>query len=377
MQARPAPVRPLAAALRASPAPPLARALVPALLGLALAGAWRLGPAAGFADDAARDLEAARRWEGRVQEAIAAVRSCVVTILVEVTDEQGGVSASGGSGVHLGEGWVLTCDHVTEGRDVVTVGLVDGRAVPGRIRGRDVTADVALLRLELPQGRRGAPPPAAALGDADALQPGDPVLALGNPFGLAREDHQPATTLGIVSAVGRFQGGRKLYADALQIDAAVNPGNSGGPLFDLDGRLVGLNGRISIRAGARHNVGVGFAIPIHVVTRILDDLKAGRPVARGFLGVRFFTTPEDRMGDGALAPGVRVREVVAGSPAAAAGLLPGDRIVAVDGQPVDHPVRLQNRLAILPAGETARLTVARGDRELTLTVTLAPRPEGP
>src|SRR5690606_24940890 len=99
---------------------------------------------------------------------------------------------------------------------------------------------------------------AVRLGDSEAVRPGELVLAMGNPFGLAGDDHDPSATLGVISAVHRFQGGEKVYGDALQVDAAVNPGNSGGPLFDMDGRVVGITGRISVRGGVRHNVGVGF-----------------------------------------------------------------------------------------------------------------------
>ncbi len=333
------------------------------VLALALASLLVATPAgrAREAADAAADLAAARAFEARVQAVIASVRSAVVTI--GVTDPDGPGLRSGGSGVVIDpEGWVLTCDHVTEGRERVQVGLADGRTLTGEVVGRDVAGDVALLKVE------GRDLVAARLGDSEALAVGDPVLALGNPFGLAKDDHEPAAALGIVSGLHRYQGGTKVYADAIQFDAAVNPGNSGGPLVDVaTGRVIGLNGRISIRGLARHNVGVGFAIPAHQIAPILDSLREGRDVARGYLGIRF-----SRLGDGA--PGARVEEVVPGGPAAAAGLQVGDRILGVRGRAIVHPVRLQNYLTVLPAGERVRLELLRDGRKLALEVTLGERP---
>lgn len=319
-------------------------------------------------EEAARDLARARQVERRLQALIERVRPAVVTISVEDDDAEGGPVRSGGSGVIVeadAEGaWALTNDHVTAGHDQVRVGLPDGRVFPGRVTGRDTTGDIALVRVLAPDL------PAARLGDSEAARAGQPVVAMGNPFGLAGDDHEPAATLGVISAVSRFQGGEKVYGDALQVDAAVNPGNSGGPLFDLDGRVIGITGRISVRGGVRHNVGVGFAVPTHQVTIILDALKSGQEVHRGWLGVRFLSTTDGT-------PGALVREVVAGSPADLGGLRAGDRIVGVQGRPVDHPVRLQNRLSILPAGTEVGLRLVRQGRDLEVKVRLGPRPEAP
>ncbi|MCO5170133.1 MAG: trypsin-like peptidase domain-containing protein [Planctomycetes bacterium] len=319
-------------------------------------------------EEAARDLARARQVERRVQALIERVAPAVVTVGVEDDEAEGGPLRSGGSGVVIeaddAGGWVLTNDHVTAGHDQVRVGLPDGRLLTGRVTGRDTTGDIALVRVV------AAALPAARLGDSEAVRPGQPVVAMGNPFGLAGDDHEPAATLGVVSAVNRYQGGEKVYGDALQVDAAVNPGNSGGPLFDLDGRVIGITGRISVRGGVRHNVGVGFAIPAHQIAIILDALKAGQAIHRGWLGVRFLSTTDG-------APGALVREVVPGSPADVGGLRAGDRIVGVQDKAVDHPVRLQNHLSILPAGTEVGLRLVRQGREVEVKVRLGPRPEAP
>lgn len=317
------------------------------------------------------ELTRARAYQGRVEGVIARVRSAVVTVGVPEGGERrlgrprGQVVRSGGSGVIIAGGYVLTCEHVTEGRDEVLVGLADGRTLEGRVVGRDRMGDVALIKLagDLRTVRH------VELGDSRALRAGDVVIALGNPFGLARDDHEAAATLGIVSALHRYQGGARIYGDALQIDAAVNPGNSGGPLIDMAGKLVGLNGRISLRGVAHHNVGVGFAVPIHQIQLVLAALKAGRDVQRGYLGVRF-----PRKGDGAA--GVEILAVVRGSPAERAGLQVGERITRVNGLEVTNQVRLKNYLVVLPAGTRVRLELTRQGRKRVVPVTLTARKRG-
>jgi S1-C subfamily serine protease len=317
---------------------------------------------------APQDLEQARAYQARVRAVIAAVRSSVVTISVPGEERvgkgksRGRLMRSGGSGVVVStEGWVLTCDHVVDETDEVLVGLADGRTLEGRVVGRDPTGDVALIRVAAAKGLV-----AAQLGSSERLRRGDVVLALGNPFGLAADDHLPAATLGIVSGLHRAKGGRKVYGDAIQIDAPVNPGNSGGPLFDLSGRLVGINGRISIRGLTRHNVGVGFAIPIHQIAPILDDLKAGRTLTRGWLGLTFRTTSDGRAG-------AVVDRVNPSGPAAKAGLRTGDRVLRVGGHAIDHPVRLKNAVSLLPAGARVILSVEREGKARQVEVTLGRR----
>ncbi|MGE0706885.1 MAG: S1C family serine protease [Planctomycetota bacterium] len=321
----------------------------------------------GRAGDQGADLALARAWERHVQVVIAQVRSSAVTISVPGVERREGRASgrlvrSGGSGVVISaEGWVLTCDHVTDEAEEVLVGLADGRTLEGRVVGRDPVGDVSLIRVPKRPGLV-----AARLGDSCALRRGDPVLALGNPFGLAADDHLPAATLGIVSGLHRAKGGRKIYGDAIQLDAPVNPGNSGGPLFDLEGRLVGLNGRISVRGIQRSNVGVGFAVPIHQVIPILPDLQAGRTVSRGWLGLTYVLGSDGK-------PGAVIDQVDPTGPAAAAGLRPGDRILRAGGQAIEHPVRLKNAISLLPAGAEVSLLIERGGKRREVRVTLVPR----
>ena len=325
----------------------------------------------GQAEGPADELSRARDYEARLQAVIAKVSSSVVTIALPgeeraIPGAQARLIKSGGSGVVIGaEGYVLTCDHVVDEGEEVLVGLADGRTLTGVVLGRDAIGDVALIKVET-----RTPLTAAVLGDSRALRAGDPVLALGNPFGLARDDHAPAVSLGIVSALHRSQGGEKIYGDAIQVDAAVNPGNSGGPLFDLEGRLVGINGRISIRSGQRYNVGVGFSIPIHQVIAVLPDLRAGKDVRRGWLGLRFQTASHP---DG----GAVVDSLTPGGPAAQAGLRVGDRIVSVDGEEIEQPLRFKNAISLLPEGATIQLVVVRGAERLELRATLSARPQAP
>lgn len=313
-----------------------------------------------------RALTEVRRFEAHLEDLIARLSSSVVTVGALVDDEEGLPVKSGGSGVVIDPaGFVLTNDHVTEGQDEAEVGFADGRVVTGRVVARDRQGDLALLQVD------ATGLVAAEFGDSTSLVRGQRVLALGNPFGLAGDTQRPAASLGIVSATQRFVGGSKVYGEAIQIDAPVNPGNSGGPLFDLEGRLIGINGRISVRGAARHNVGVGFAIPLHQILLVLDDLRAGRDVERGYLGVRFLTEKQGR--------GVVVRDVLPRTPASEAGLRSGDRILAVEGaglgrRTISHPVRLQNALTILPAGSEVRLVLERDGQQLEVPVVLGRRP---
>lgn len=255
-------------------------------------------------------------------------------------------------------GYVVTADHVIAGAEMVTVILDDGERLEAGIVGRDPRTDLALLKVEA-----GAPLPALRFAAAGTARVGDGVVAVGNPFGLGK-----TATFGIVSARGRGTGP---YDDHLQIDAPINRGNSGGPSFNLQGEVIGVNTAIVSPTGG--NVGIGFAVPAATVRAVIDDLKEHGRVMRGWLGVHIQEVTAD-IADGlglARAEGAIVTRVQPESPAAAAGLEPGDVIVAVDREAVEGPRALARAITAIDAGESARLTLWRDGRSLDLTATIA------
>ncbi|HZP78334.1 MAG TPA: DegQ family serine endoprotease [Pseudolabrys sp.] len=272
-----------------------------------------------------------------------------------------------GSGVIVDpSGLVVTNNHVIEGADEVKVALADKREFEAEIVLKDPRTDLAVLRL------KGAREhfPALEFGNSDELQVGDVVLAIGNPFGVGQ-----TVTHGIVSAVARSHVGTTDYQFFIQTDAAINPGNSGGALVDLAGRLEGINSSIFSRSGGSE--GIGFAIPANMVRVVVASAKAGgRTVQRPWLGARLQqVTAEIAESLGLRRPaGALVATVYPQSPAARAGLKPGDVIVAVDGQQVDDPNAFDYRFATKPLGGSAQLTVIRGGRESTVAVALETAP---
>jgi Do/DeqQ family serine protease len=279
------------------------------------------------------------------------------------------VQRSLGSGVIVDPaGLVVTNHHVIEGADEVKVSLADKREIAAEVVLRDARSDLAVLRLK--ENERF---PAVELGDSDALQVGDVVLALGNPFAVGQ-----TVTHGIVSAVARTQVGITDYQFFIQTDAAINPGNSGGALVDLNGRLVGINTAIYSRTGG--SIGIGFAIPVNMVRVVIASAKGGGSVVRRpWLGAKLqAVTPEIADSLGLKRPaGALVASVTNGSPAARAGLRTGDLIVIVDTQPVDDPNAFDYRFATKPIGGQAQLVIIRGGRETKLVVALQSAPEGP
>ncbi len=257
-------------------------------------------------------------------------------------------------------GLVVTNFHVVKDAADVKVRLSDGREFKGDVVGRDPKTDLALVRL---RGARGLP--TVQLGDSDKLRVGDPVVAIGNPFGLGN-----TVTSGIVSAKERVVGAGP-YDDFIQTDASINPGNSGGPLFDLDGRVVGVN--TAMVAGG---TGIGFAIPINLAKVVEEELRVRGKVTRGFIGVsvqemtadlaRAFKLPR--------AEGALVGEVAPNGPAAKAAMKPGDVIVEWNGHKVAEGNRLPLLVAETPPGTRARATVVRDGKEVPLEVTVAELP---
>ncbi|MBX6327477.1 MAG: DegQ family serine endoprotease [Pseudolabrys sp.] len=278
------------------------------------------------------------------------------------------VQRSLGSGVIVDPaGLVVTNVHVIEGADDIKVALADKREFEADVVLKDKRSDLAVMRLRDSRERF----PALELANSDALQVGDIVLAIGNPFGVGQ-----TVTHGIVSAVARTQVGITDYQFFIQTDAAINPGNSGGALVDLSGKLVGINTAIFSRSGGSQ--GVGFAIPSNMVRVVVASARTGsHAVRRPWLGAKLQTvTPDIAESMGLKRPaGALVASVARGGPAAEAGLRPGDVIVSVDSQDVEDPNAFEYRFATKPLGSVARLGVLRAGRELSVTVALRAAPE--
>ncbi len=278
------------------------------------------------------------------------------------------VQRSLGSGVIVDPaGLVVTNFHVIENADQVRVSLADKREFEADIVLKDQHADLAVLRLKDARERFAA----IELGDSDALQVGDLVLALGNPFGVGQ-----TVTHGIVSAVARTQVGITDYQFFIQTDAAINPGNSGGALVDLSGRLLGINTAIFSRSGGSQ--GIGFAIPVNMVRGVIASAQGGSAVVRRpWLGAKLqAVTAEIAESLNLRRPvGALVSSVAARSPAGRAGMRSGDVVVSVDGQDIDDVNAFDYRLATKPLGGVAQIGVLRSGREVRLAVALESAPD--
>ena len=270
-----------------------------------------------------------------------------------------------GSGVIVSpEGYILTNNHVVEGADEIEVTLSDSRRARATVIGTDPETDLAVLRIQLDRL------PVITLGNSDAAQVGDKVLAIGNPFGVGQ-----TVTSGIVSALGRNQLGINTFENFIQTDAAINPGNSGGALVDVNGSLLGINTAIYSRSGG--NMGIGFAIPVSTARQVLEGIVRDGQVTRGWVGVEpNELTPELAETFGLKdVEGVIITGVLQNAPAAKAGLRPGDVLVRVAGEPVRHVGELLTRIAALTPGVSAKIEVMRRNQALTLEVTPTQRPK--
>lgn len=271
-----------------------------------------------------------------------------------------------GSGVLFDNaGHILTNHHVVQDADVIRVRLIDKRVLTAELVGSDPRTDLAVLKIKADRLRP------ATWGDSDKLEVGEWVLALGNPFGL---DH--TLTAGIVSAIGRGNfPGLTDYQQYIQTDAAINSGNSGGALVNLDGAVVGINTWIIAPGGG--NVGVGFAIPSNMARHIAGQLIKHGSVQRGWLGVQIQELSADLAAAFELQNigGALINEVLVDSPAASAGLQAGDIVTAVDGAPVRDVNDLRNRVAALAVGHETALTIWRDGATKTVTVKIAHQPE--
>ena len=279
------------------------------------------------------------------------------------------VQNSLGSGVIIeGDGLVVTNHHVVEGADDITVVLNDRREFEAELIGSDERTDLAVLKIDT----KGERLPILVMGDSDAIEVGDMVLAIGNPFGVGQ-----TVTSGIVSATARTGVGVSDYKFFLQTDAAINPGNSGGALVDGHGNLIGINTAIYSKSGG--SIGLGFAIPVNMVRAVAAGIiQHGKPV-RPWLGASGQNVTQDIAESlGMHTPsGVLVTKLYPESPAEAAGLRVSDVVVAIDGKPVSDAETLRYRIATTPVGDTAQLTVLRQGHTREVAVKLIPPPETP
>lgn len=268
-----------------------------------------------------------------------------------------------GSGFVISEdGYIVTNNHVIEGADEIMIEFFSGKKLPAKVVGKDPKTDIALLKVEA-----GEPLPFVAFGNSDLMRVGDWVMAMGNPLGQGF-----SVSAGIVSARGRTLSGS--YDDFIQTDAAINRGNSGGPLFNMDGQVIGVNTSILSPNGG--SIGIGFSMSSNVVTKVVDQLKQFGETRRGWLGVRIQDVTADvaeAMGL-AEASGALVTDVPDG-PAKEAGIQSGDVITRFDGQEVKSAADLTRRVADAPVGEAVPVIVQRSGRTETVAVTLGRREE--
>jgi len=301
-----------------------------------------------------------RAYERARIELIKSITPTVVCMFSK-DDQSGG----GGSGVIIDpEGYGLTNYHVVAGMMVHREGkggLADHKLYDFDVLGIDPGGDVAMFKLN-----RKEPFVAAPLGDSDSLAVGDYALAAGNPFLLA-EDYTPTITLGIISGLHRYQwgSGRALrYTDCIQVDTSINPGNSGGPLFDMSGRVIGINGRVSIEERGRVNVGVGYAISINQIKRFMPTLRAGMATKHATAGF----TVMDR------SHGAMVNQILDDSPAYKAGLRLGDQIVTFGGKAITSANHFTSQLGTYPGGWPVTVTLRREEDKKTIRFRLEDLP---
>ena len=270
-----------------------------------------------------------------------------------------------GSGVIVSpDGYILTNNHVIEGADEIEVVLNDNRRARAKLIGNDPDTDLAVLHIKLDKL------PVIVLGQPDHLQIGDPVLAIGNPFGVGQ-----TVTSGIVSALGRSHLGINTFENFIQTDAAINPGNSGGALVDTQGHLQGINTAIYSRSGG--NMGIGFAIPVSTARHVLESLVREGRVTRGWIGVEpNDLTPELVQTFGIKTEqGVLITGVLSNGPAALAGIRPGDVISSVEGKAVSNVSELLGLVASLQPGQSARFELHRQNQKLAVNIVPGVRPK--
>jgi serine protease Do len=372
------------------------------LVGLALGAVatFELGPRPGQAPvrvvDAAESISASRRTAivtaaERVSPAVVSVS--VVTTRVVRSEPFGGLFRDEfwerfyppmeyreripglGSGVIVDpDGTVMTNEHVVRDAEQITVTLTDGRQLPARLVGGSSTYDLAVLKVQ------GENLPAAPFGDSDQLAVGEWAIAIGNPFGYLLNDPQPSVTAGVVSATHRDVKSEAtdtgLYKDMIQTDAAINPGNSGGPLVNADGEVIGINTFIFTKGGG--SLGIGFAIPINLARRVLDEIRKYGRVRAAWPGMQVqpITPYLARRLNLADTEGLIVSRVDPSGPAASAGVRVGDRLRQVNGQTIRTVDDAQKSIYGAKVGDRLRLGIERNGQRIEVSVTLVEAPGG-
>jgi len=267
------------------------------------------------------------------------------------------VQRSLGSGVIIeSDGLIITNNHVIANADDILVALRDGREEKAEVVGRDPETDLAVLRIPLNNL------PTIDIGYVEDIDVGDLVLAIGNPYGVGQ-----TVTQGIISALGRSGVGITTFENFIQTDAAINPGNSGGALINIEGKLWGINTAIFSRSGGSQ--GIGFAIPVDLMQRVVEDIRSGGTVQRGWMGVNLRQSLPN-----AQVKGIFVSGVYRGSPADQSGLVAGDQIISLDGIEFDEMNELINYVASKAPGEIISISVKRGNNIIDISLILGNRP---
>ncbi len=308
-----------------------------------------------------------------IVETVKRVSPAVVTVLNTLSGRPAGGNQATGSGVIINpDGYIVTNNHVVEGAFKLQVIFYDGTVVDATLVGTDELADLAVIKVEATM------PGVIALGDSDQLQPGQTVIAIGSPLGTFKN----SVTTGVISALNRSIAETRMEG-LIQTDAAINHGNSGGPLINLNGEVVGIN-TLVIRGDSPSGdptdiaQGLGFAVPSNTIKMVTDQLIATGKVERPYIGIEYSMITRELAASNSLPvqQGARLSRVTLDGPAAAAGLLEGDIITKIDGDSVDEQHTLQQRLFHHTVGEAVLLKVIRDGSEIEVSVTLAARPAG-
>ncbi len=303
--------------------------------------------------------------ESAVIEAVKKVKPAVVTVVAQVQTRRGLLDAASGSGVIIDpQGYIVTNNHVIEGQRDIVVIFADGSKTNAKIVGADSIADLAVLKVDTPV------PASASFGDSSALQPGQLAIAIGSPLG----DFRGTVTLGVVSALNRSLGNQR---GLIQTDAAINNGNSGGPLVNTQGQVIGINTMVVRSAGLGTVAeGLGFAIPSNLVREIAAQLIAKGKIERPYMGITYQEVDPQIASAMNLTvqTGIVVMSVEPNTPAQKAGLQEGDVILAIGGQKLDAENSLTVVLFSHKVGETVTLTVMRNGKTIELKLTLGARP---